>query len=417
MTEANESNSEECISLLTDVNLHDDDLTESAKNKFTYHKDALHAFELYRRNIQDCPLIKPVGRHILLSRIDQQYRNLKQVLNYMASHSEILEQKLPEKGPLVICGFPRTGTTLLYNLLACDPNCRAPLHTDMYVDPVPPIPRHDAINHEKRAEKIQNEFNLIDKLLKRRNNVSASHPKFPVEQDQMILQHVAVDSRLIIGCATDNDFEKWFYDTTNKGFAYDYHRNFLLMLNSVDAPSSHWLLKTPIHAMFFETFLHQYPNAQIVMNHRRLDEVLPSGCRLLREIASIYWDENHPEFLTAVRTRVFRHHENIKKGIIKFRTRTPHLCKNVTDVNYDDLIREPIAVVRRIYDQFGYNWSDEFEKAMSVWLQTNPQGKQGRNTYTLAEFGLEKEEIEKRDADYIELFLSGDGAKPNHSHY
>ena len=42
---------------------------------------------------------------------------------------------------------------------------------------------------------------------------------------------------------------------------------------------------------------------------------------------------------------------------------------------------------------------------MKNWLDENPQGKQGRNTYSLQEFNLNANDIEKRFGDYIKLYL------------
>ncbi|CAF1264455.1 unnamed protein product [Rotaria sordida] len=50
--------------------------------------------------------------------------------------------------------------------------------------------------------------------------------------------------------------------------------------------------------------------------------------------------------------------------------------------------------------------SNEMKTAIHNWLLENPQGKQGRNKYSLVEFGLTKEDLERRYADYNKLFLS-----------
>lgn len=75
--------------------------------------------------------------------------------------------------------------------------------------------------------------------------------------------------------------------------------------------------------------------------------------------------------------------------VIEYRSRQTS-PKNVFDVQYTDLMKDPIGTVRRIYDHFDLlQWSDEYEEAMRIWLIDNPQGKQGRNSYSLAEFGCE----------------------------
>ncbi|KAJ3081582.1 hypothetical protein HDU99_005323 [Rhizoclosmatium hyalinum] len=45
------------------------------------------------------------------------------------------------------------------------------------------------------------------------------------------------------------------------------------------------------------------------------------------------------------------------------------------DIEYTDLISDPINVVHRIYSYFGMTVSEEFEAAMKMYLLENPNGK------------------------------------------
>ncbi|CAF1489684.1 unnamed protein product, partial [Rotaria sordida] len=115
----------------------------------------LHTFESYCQSILRNEYITPAGRDFFLSELQTLHTNCKRVLNYAVEHNEVFSQNLPAIGPLVVCGLARTGTTLLYNLLACDPNCRVPLYTDMSVEIVPPIPRSDAIGRKRRIDLLK----------------------------------------------------------------------------------------------------------------------------------------------------------------------------------------------------------------------------------------------------------------------
>jgi hypothetical protein len=395
-------------SLLNDIILHENDLTEQAKRQFGYHTDIFRAFELYRRSILENNRLTCVGRHLAFSTLEELHTTYKQVLNYVATNN--VSQNLPDIGPLVICGLPRTGTTLLYNLLACDPNCRAPLYTEINVQSVPPISRSNLIEHERRAKKGELSEQARQQLAGRSSALSASHPSFVIEEDSLILvQAGMIDYFSIISSEDQFEPDAWFYDDTNKDFAYDYHKMFLCMLNSIDGPRSHWLLKSPEHALFLDVFFRHYPNAAMIMVHRRLDDVLPSYCSLAWAFNGIYFDENDSTARATLTTRALQRINKLIERIVEFRTRCHPSYdpsrKNIFDVNYDDLIEQPIVTVRHIYDHFNLNWSLEFEEAMNTWLLDNPQGKQGRHSYSLTEYGLNHEDIEARYADYINLFL------------
>ncbi|CAF3635762.1 unnamed protein product [Rotaria sp. Silwood1] len=92
---------------------------------------------------------------------------------------------------------------------------------------------------------------------------------------------------------------------------------------------------------------------------------------------------------------------------MKFRTRQPP-PQNVFDIQYVDLVENPIETVRRIYEHFNIlQWSDEFEEAMRQWLRDNAQGKQGSHTYSLDEFGLKDADIDERYQEYTKTFREG----------
>ncbi|CAF1391486.1 unnamed protein product [Adineta steineri] len=395
--------------LLDDIILHENDLTEEAKSCFGYHSKILHAFELYRRSILCNEHMTCLGRHRALTEIGKLHTNCKEVLNYMAEHSEILSGNLPPFGPLIICGLPRTGSTLLQNLLACDPDCRSPLITDMCVDIVPPISRSNSVEHEKRMDARISYFGQIALFEAEAKHIFACHPYFPIDEDYYILRQASfLPFFTMITSDQVSDDGTWLLEELNKDYVYDYHELFLRMLNSVDAPRSHWVLKTPVHSFKLDAILQHYPNAAIVMTHRRLDEVLPSSCSLAWSLGSVHLDKRDAASRNTIKKQTLQFIDKAIECTVDFRTRLDRMRdakrKNLFDVAYNDLMEQPIVTVRRIYDYFGLRWSDEFERAMQIWLCNNPQGKQGRHSYSLKECDLTREDIETRYADYINLF-------------
>lgn len=395
--------------LADNITLHEEDLTEEAKREFGYHTKILDVFEQNRRIVLENDQISSLGRHLALKRLEQAHRTFKQVLNYAAANHELLSSSLPSFGPLIICGLPRTGSTLLYNLLACDPNCRAPLFVDMFIECAPPIPRSDVIGHERRMHLLMQHAAMRAKLVNRPIKHAGSHPNFPIEQDLLILEHVGIHLLVLaISPLHQSEVSRLFYDKMNKDCVYTYHELFLRMLNSVDKPDSHWLLKSPEHTFYLDALLQQYPHAALIITHRALDEVMPSFCRLFSTFDYCF-DETNASGQQILKTRALEYIDKSVECVLKFRRQEngehDQVRKTTFDVLYDDLMKDPISVVRRIYDHFGLHWSDQFEVAMQAWLHDNPQGKQGRNSYSLSDFDLTEDDINKRYAGYIDLFL------------
>ena len=69
------------------------------------------------------------------------------------------------------------------------------------------------------------------------------------------------------------------------------------------------------------------------------------------------------------------------------------------DVDYFDLIREPIRTVENIYAHFGIEMTDDARAAIG---RTDEESKQGprapKHTYSLADYGLTEDQVKERFA-------------------
>jgi hypothetical protein len=82
------------------------------------------------------------------------------------------------------------------------------------------------------------------------------------------------------------------------------------------------------------------------------------------------------------------------------------------DVSYYDLVQDPLAVVGRIYDYFGWTLEPVAVTAMDVWLaeQAERRRTEKRHRYDIADFGLTREQIDDAFARYRD-FVSERGLR------
>ena len=78
--------------------------------------------------------------------------------------------------------------------------------------------------------------------------------------------------------------------------------------------------------------------------------------------------------------------------------------RNFIDIQYNDLMSNPIQVVTDIYDNFSLNHSDEFHHNMENYLKNNPQHKFGKHTYSLEEHNLTDEQLLTTFSSYIDKY-------------
>ena len=73
----------------------------------------------------------------------------------------------------------------------------------------------------------------------------------------------------------------------------------------------------------------------------------------------------------------------------------------IFDCIYAELFSDPIAMVRKIYEKFSLEYTDEFEQRMKVYLENNKQGKYGRHKYSLEEYGFKADSVFEEYKEYM----------------
>jgi hypothetical protein len=142
-----------------------------------------------------------------------------------------------------------------------------------------------------------------------------------------------------------------------------------------------------------------YPDAKIIMTHRHPNKVVASAASLISSVRSLYSDDEDPIRTGAEQAEFWSSAFNI------FLEQRKELDKEnqIIDLKFDDFIQDQMGVVEQIYQRFSWNLSDASREAMRNFLNANPPGKHGTHEYTLEQFGLSEEKIEKQFKSYIEF--------------
>lgn len=142
--------------------------------------------------------------------------------------------------------------------------------------------------------------------------------------------------------------------------AYLWEKRFLQHLDS-GCPGQRWVLKSPDHVCGLESLFAVFPDARIVHTHRNPLEVLRSSAHLTRVLRGLYGPrgdlaETRAQEATTLAERTER--------FLQFRDRHPELAHRFVDVNYPELVADPIAAVRRIYEQLDTPITEAVAEAM-----------------------------------------------------
>ena len=202
-------------------------------------------------------------------------------------------------------------------------------------------------------------------------------------------------------------YTKWF-EAQDMRPAYARHRDVLRLIGS-PTPERRWVLKYPAHLRNLRALLDVYPDACIVQTHRDPAQVLPSICSLVAGWRSLY--EGSVDAHAIGREQLDLYARMLETGLA-VRAQSP--SQQFFDLDFREVLADPIAAVRRIYAHFGFAWTPAGESAMRRWHAENPQGKHGEHRYSAAEYGLDADEMDERFAGYVARFdvaKQGPGAR------
>jgi hypothetical protein len=200
--------------------------------------------------------------------------------------------------------------------------------------------------------------------------------------------------------------------SSSKSYAYRYIRNFMLLSQHHNPAKSHWVLKTPIHSLFMNDFLEQFDDATVIVTHRDPLVVIPSVCKLIYFFNAIHCRDVRQSSIT----RYFSNEEigvdmcemvrRMGFNLQNIDFQSPSDQSRVIHVEYDALLRDPIGIVRDIYQRAGLELSEAAEGQMQEYLEENKRerekAKRGSTfcPYSLEEFSLTEEFVRSETLSY-----------------
>ena len=339
--------------------------------------------------------LNDLGRTIVETEVAGYLGNRMEILAWRTAHPEVAEGAITR--PIVIVGQPRTGTTILYDLLARDPANRAPLTWE--VDrPVPP-PETASYDTDPRIDEAEAIAAMPDLIIP---GFTDFHP-LGARLAQECVRMTAGDFRSMI-FPTQYDvpeYARWLVHEADMAPAYRWHRIYLQHLQSRHA-GDRWLLKSPAHLWSLGALLDEYPDALIIQTHRDPVRVISSISALVALLRSMASDHG------SVARAASQYAEDILLGLdrsVAARRDGTVPAAQVVDVQFAEFVADPFATIGAVYDALGLEFTGPAESRMRAFLATHPgDGGGGGSRYTFADTGLDPDELRERGRDYQEYF-------------
>ncbi len=355
----------------------------------------VRALEVLTDSINREAALNPIGHMIIRGRIVGVLANKLVAQDNIKRHPEILD--IPVEAPIVVAGLARTGTTMLHRLIAQDPGMRS-LASWEAINPAPA--KHKA--GQKKDPRFAQAAAAAKGLKYMSPGFFAIHPAEPdAPEEEVILLEQAFLTTTPEAMMNVPTYSKWLemQDHVPAYRALKRMMQYLQWQRPGIGKDVRWVLKTPHHQEYFDPLLEVFPNATIVHTHRDPLKTSPSLFSMLTHLQMIFSDDVDPN-------RVASHWlgkiENMARRTLATRERVHD--KGFVDVSYYDLIKDPIREVERIYEAAGTPLTPEAREAMESARKVNKQHKYGRHKYSLADFGMTKDDVESRIAAYRTRF-------------
>jgi hypothetical protein len=311
------------------------------------------------------------------------------------THPAVADQEIVR--PVVIVGQPRTGTTILYDLMAQDPANRAPLSWE--VDRPVPAPRTETYGTDPRIAECQAGFDLVESIIP---GFTAFH-ELGAQLAQEDVRIFCSDFRSMQYPLQFElpEYNRWLLHEADMAPAYRWHRRFLQHLQS-EHMAERWLLKSPAHLWCLPALMAEYPDAVVIQTHRDPLRVIASVSALgasLREMTTDSFD---------VRTLAEQYGDDIMVGLDRaLEARRSGLFGpgQVVDIRFQDFRADPIGTIAGIYDAIGLDLAAEAESRMRAFLDAHPgDGAGALKRYSFADTGLDQAALRERARPYQEFF-------------
>jgi hypothetical protein len=345
------------------------------------------------QSLEEDAALTPFGRYFAQRQVLELLIHRLHLVDHRKQHPEVAEEKIAR--PLFVMGLPRTGTTLLYSLLALDPTHRSPLSWE--VDAPCPPPETATYATDPRILVSEKRFEQLRRLAPGFMDIHPVGARLP--QECIVLTAVEFYSVRFEMCFDVAGYQRWLPDQDMRP-AYAFHRRFLQHLQS-RCPGERWVLKSPGHLGPVDALLSEYPDAMVVQTHRDPLSVIPSVSSLEYTMRCVASDRVDPKELG--RQQLWLWSTLLDQGVSARDALGIH-SGQFLDLHFREIIRDPVGCIHRIYAHFDLELSRVFEGRMQAYLASNPRGGHGTHDYSLQAFGLDVDSVRAAYKGYYERF-------------
>ncbi|MDY0065670.1 MAG: sulfotransferase [Steroidobacteraceae bacterium] len=384
---------------IPEVQLTADVLLETARRNtgladFGDEADWREGFQRLLASLNEEARLNAVGRVIAFNEVLRHLENRLRVTEDLKRHPEILEVEIVK--PLFMVGLPRTGSTIMHDLLAKDPDNRTPMTWECHI--MSPPPDRATYETDPRIAICEQHFEQTSRALI--PEFQALHEMGAhLAQECLMLNAFDFKSIIFANQFRIPSYQSWV-ESSDQTSVYRTHKRQLQYMQWRN-PRERWVLKSTGYHWGLDAICTVYPDARIVMTHRDPLKLIASHCSLVSMACSMGSDQVDRLEIGQMWSRSWE--EAMRRGVA-FRESGRKQAQNVFDMHFSEMVNDQVGMAQRIYEHFGIPMSEQALQRMRTFIEQNPRDRHGAHRYTLEQFGLDRARERERYRFYQDYF-------------
>ena len=291
--------------------------------------------------------------------------------------------------PVFVIGLPRSGTSLLFNLLSLDIAHRSPMYWEiMHLMPL----AKTEIARKRREFKTNTELKLAKTIIPKLRAIHTIRATTPEECQQIATMNIR---SFVYMCMADVPEYVEYLKSTSFDSVFKWHKKFYQALELNGKPTR-WLLKDPSHIGHLPQILKEYPNAKFIHIHRDPAESVASFCSLTKNVRLAFSKKIDTEGIGKTVINFWNH--NLSKGM---EDRKSLSSDQIVDIQYSEFVKNPLDHIKNTYQQLNFDMNIQTENKIQKYLEQDKNILKPEHRYTLGEFGLNQNDIKGQFKEYM----------------
>ena len=329
-----------------------------------------------------------LGRLLVRAEVLRALRNRLKLTALWDERPSLLTPEIEK--PVFIVGSPRSGTSILHELMAQDPATRAPALWEM--------------NHPTEALGGDSFARVADEVTQFWHDVQPEYETMHANSGLLPNECIYITLHEFLSDHWGGNHVAPSYDDhlrkTDQRPAYEFHKRFLTTLMERGG-SRRWLLKAPSHIFQLPALFDVYPDARIVRTHRDPTRTLASSVSLM---GTLKWMRCNEVDMSRAPGELAFGYAYIYQLEIEWRASGRLPTSQFIDVRFDDLVQDPVGTVEGVYERLGWPIDDAVRQRVADYAARKPKGSRGVHQYSLEGVGLDRARERERYAFYMAAY-------------